>query len=151
MSRFRTRRESGATAVEFALVLPFMLVIVFGIIQYGWYFYAMQSGTSAAGDAVRRLSVGACQVKADRDSFLKTGLGAALNGTDVTTDSVKYTDAAGAASATPVVGGSATLTVAYPTLNLNFPFVPLPNDGVVTRTQTARVESATAAAGVSCS
>ena len=55
--RRRLREESGATAVEFALIMMPLLYLVFGVIQYSLYFYSMQSGTSAVGDAVRRLSV----------------------------------------------------------------------------------------------
>lgn len=34
------RRQQGAAAVEFALVLPVLLMILFAIIDYGWYFVA---------------------------------------------------------------------------------------------------------------
>ena len=37
-SRSRTRTEDGAAAVEFALVSSLLFVLVFGIIQYGFYF-----------------------------------------------------------------------------------------------------------------
>lgn len=148
--RTRGRDERGASAVEFALVIPLLLVVIFGIIQYSWYFYAMQSGTSAVGDVVRRLSVGACQTSGERVTLLTSDLGAALSG-GITVNSVTYTTASGGASGTPVVGGSVKLTVTFPTMNLHFPFVPVPNGGSVTRVQKARVESAVAATGVTCS
>ena len=49
--------EHGAVAVEFALVLPFLLVIVFGSIQYGFYFWADQGGSDAARKAARLAAV----------------------------------------------------------------------------------------------
>lgn len=144
------RGQRGSVAVEFALIMPIFCVLIFGVIQYGWYFYAMQSGTSAVGDTLRRLSVGACQTQSVRDTYLKNDLGAALSGS-IASDAVSYKDTGGTTSATPVQGGSVTLTVTFPTLNLHFPFIPLPGGGSVTRAQTARVEDATAAAGVTCS
>ena len=41
MSRFPRSvfvRQEGGAAVEFALVLPILLLILFGILEYGWYF-----------------------------------------------------------------------------------------------------------------
>jgi len=155
MTRIRNTRarrdQGGAAVVEFALVVPLLLTLVFGIIQYGWYFYAMQSGTSATGDALRRLSVGACQSQSERDALIKSDLGGALSGSTLTTNSVVYKDASGTVTGSPVAGGSATLTVAFPTLNLKFPFIPVPNGGTVSRTQTARVEQISAASGTACS
>ena len=75
--RRRLREESGATAVEFALIMMPLLYLVFGVIQYSLYFYSMQSGTSAVGDSVRRLSVGDCQNASELKSFLYSRLGAA--------------------------------------------------------------------------
>ena len=45
------------------------------MIQYGWYFYAMQAGSSAVGDAARRLAVGNCQTTGQVQTLLKNNLG----------------------------------------------------------------------------
>lgn len=34
----RFRGDEGASAVEFALILPILIVLLFGIIDYGWWF-----------------------------------------------------------------------------------------------------------------
>lgn len=130
------RGERGATAVEFALVVPLLLVLVFGVIQYGLYFWSAQMGTSATGQAVRRLSVGDCQDPAQLRSFLASRMGPALVGAadDVTVD-LDYPEA---------VGGEVTLAVSFPVIDLHFPFVPMPAGGRVTREFSARVEDVTA-------
>jgi Flp pilus assembly protein TadG len=53
-----TRREDGAAAVEFALVVPILFLLLFGIIQYGLYFYAYQGGSDAGRSAARMAGVG---------------------------------------------------------------------------------------------
>src|SRR4051794_13686771 len=52
------RREQGAAAVEFALVMVPLLVLLFGAIQYGLYFWAMQGGSDIARSAARSAAVG---------------------------------------------------------------------------------------------
>ena len=44
MGRQRRRRnEHGASAVEFALIMIPFFVLIFGLIEYGWYFYVAQN------------------------------------------------------------------------------------------------------------
>ncbi|HXI55646.1 MAG TPA: TadE family protein [Polyangia bacterium] len=49
------RRDSrrGAAAVEFALVLPLFAVVLFGMIEYGWFFYQQFGVASAVRDGLR--------------------------------------------------------------------------------------------------
>lgn len=56
-TRARSGRERGAAAVEFALVLPLLLVLLLGIIDFGLYFYNDLQLTHVARDAARYLSV----------------------------------------------------------------------------------------------
>ena len=51
--------DSGASAVEFALVLPLLIVLVFGIIQFGIYYNRAQGLQAAAREGARIASVGA--------------------------------------------------------------------------------------------
>ena len=48
-----SRRERGAAIVEFAVVLPLLLTILFGIIEYGWVFMVRQTLQSAAREGCR--------------------------------------------------------------------------------------------------
>jgi Flp pilus assembly protein TadG len=69
MMRFhRKRSERGAAAVEFALVLPFLLLLVFGIIEFGFIFNRYISVTHAAREGVRELSVGISTTQAQTDA-----------------------------------------------------------------------------------
>lgn len=54
----RTRRgEGGAAAVEFALVVPFLLLILFGIISYGFMLSVRQGMSQAAAEGARAAAV----------------------------------------------------------------------------------------------
>jgi Flp pilus assembly protein TadG len=51
------RREEGQALVEFALVLPVILLVLVGIVQFGLMFYTYIDLTSATRDAARRVAV----------------------------------------------------------------------------------------------
>lgn len=51
-------RESGAAAVELALVLPILLVLVFGIVDFGRAYNAKISLTQAAREGARVRALG---------------------------------------------------------------------------------------------
>ena len=49
-----SRRARAAAVVEFAVVLPLLLTILFGIIEYGWVFMVRQTLQTAAREACRQ-------------------------------------------------------------------------------------------------
>ena len=48
-----SRSESGAAAVEFAIVVPLLLLLLFGVFDYGRFFLVQMALTSAAQEGVR--------------------------------------------------------------------------------------------------
>ena len=54
----RGGREHGASAVEFALVLPILVLLVFGIITFGIVFARTQGMEAAAREGARTASLG---------------------------------------------------------------------------------------------
>lgn len=52
MKRLRND-ERGAAAVEFALVLPLLLTIVFGTIEWGYYFFTREIVVNSAREGAR--------------------------------------------------------------------------------------------------
>jgi hypothetical protein len=56
--RERMGAEGGAAAVEMALVLPLLLLLVFGIIEFGFIFNRWITVTHAAREGVRLLALG---------------------------------------------------------------------------------------------
>ncbi len=50
---FRRDREKGASAVEFAIVLPMLILLVFGIMEAGWLFAQQVEVRNAAREGAR--------------------------------------------------------------------------------------------------
>ena len=141
--------ERGAVVVEFALVMPILFLLLLGIIQYGVYFWSMNTGSNAVGDAVRRLSVGDCQSTTELKKVLSTRLSSATTTSESSLGvTVSYQNSTGTTMAAPgEVGGNVRLTLVYNAPDFNFPLIPVPDGAEVTRVFDARVEDISPIAG----
>ena len=141
MRRIRpgTRREDGAAALEFGLVVPVIIMMIFGIIQYGYMFWSLQTAAATAREAARQLIVGT-----DESCTLTNAVamadGPAL-GSAAPVATPVYHDGSGNVVADPVEGGIVTVTVSFQTLDMGIPFLPVPDHANVTQAASARVEN----------
>lgn len=72
-SSSRTReRESGVALVEFALIVPFLLILIVGIIDFGFLFNDVISVRQGARDGGRQAAVGKFGSDASCPLFLST-------------------------------------------------------------------------------
>lgn len=51
------RSERGAAAVEFAFIVPLMLIVLFAILDFGWVFNQQLAVTAAAREGARHAAV----------------------------------------------------------------------------------------------
>ena len=114
------RDQEGAAAVEFALLLPLLVLLLFGMIEFGLAFNTRIQATNAAREAARRAVIGI-------DNWSDLGGGLSFwqvvrqdAGVGSLSDCVLSTD-----PAVPVIGGTLTVSFDYP-LNLRIPFMPNP-------------------------
>jgi hypothetical protein len=129
------RRSEGAAAVEFALVVPLFLLLVFGIIQYSVFFWELQTGAAAAREVARQAAVA---------SYNCTGL-VTFGESKINKDATDVLIAVDAYPNPAEIGQQATVRVEFPYYNFNFPFLPfLPANGNISQTADIRVENVTA-------
>lgn len=77
LSRLKRRRsgfrsdQSGSTAVEFAIVAPVFLAMMFSTFEVGWFFFANSVVDASVGDAARLIKTGQIQrsVGDDTDKY----------------------------------------------------------------------------------
>jgi Flp pilus assembly protein TadG len=101
-------RESGAALVEFALVLTLLVMLVFGIVEFGRAYNAQVTLTHATREGARTLAV-----TGDSAAAASATLGAATS-----LDPSLVTVSAGSCSP----GATGTVTASYP-LSYDIPFV----------------------------
>jgi Flp pilus assembly pilin Flp len=110
------RREDGAAAVEFALLLPLLVLLLFGFIQFGIAFNSRIQATNAAREAARLAVVGI-------DDWGNVGGEAYWDVVQERAGLGSISDCS--VTADPFVGGTLTVTFDFP-LNLAIPFLPTP-------------------------
>ena len=125
--------QRGSVVVEFALVVPLVVLIVVGVIQYGYHYWAMQTASATAREAARRLIVGTDPVCTVAEARARAS-GPAV-GSSVPTVVYAYDNAGNTAERGVLV----TVTVTLQSLDVGL--VPLPSGGLVTQTASNRVEN----------
>ena len=88
--RSRSRARQAAAIVEFAVILPLLLTILFGIIEYGWIFMVRQTLQTAARDGCR---LAVLQTTTAPYTNVLTRVGEVMSPTGLTTYSVSMTHA----------------------------------------------------------
>ncbi|HTH61604.1 MAG TPA: TadE/TadG family type IV pilus assembly protein [Paraburkholderia sp.] len=133
----RRARERGATTLEFVLILPFFLLVVFMIVEFGLAFAAQELLDNAARDGARLLRIGTL-----KDGGYSTALATAICN-DLTSSSFTLLPScaqniqlyvAAAPSGTPAGSGFASLktaTVTGPTMTQSTAAVSANNDVVM--------------------
>jgi Flp pilus assembly protein TadG len=131
------RSEEGQAMVEFALVIPVLLLLVFGIIQFGILFNNYVTLTDAVRAGARQAAVSRTlpdPVAATTDRVHRSAAG--LKTSDIVTTVTPYDPNDG--SATWAQGGDVTVKATYPyAINL-FGFVVM--SGKLKSETTERVE-----------
>jgi Flp pilus assembly protein TadG len=126
--------------VEFALVMLPLVVLLFGAIQYGMYFWAMLGGSDVARSAARDSSVG--DATAATCSAFRAGVKSQIGGLsgDAATATIKRTFVYADGTGPLDEGDKIQISVQFKSIDMNFPFVPFIHDGLVTSTVTSRVD-----------
>jgi Flp pilus assembly protein TadG len=99
----RWRDDRGAVLVEFALIAPVLILLLFGIVEYGLVLNAQLQVTGAARQAARTMAVTGSVASAQSAAIAST---AALSPV-LTTSNVTFSEPACTA------GSNVTATVAY--------------------------------------
>jgi len=73
-SRHIFRHEGGQNLVEFAIVLPILMLIILGIIEFSWAWLQTNTATSAAREAARVAAITVPYGTADADARARTVL-----------------------------------------------------------------------------
>lgn len=137
----RARGDRGASAVEFGLISILLFTVLFGIIQYGLFFWQLQGGAAAAREGARYSAVGTWSC-----STLSSEMTSRVPaGGSVTVTRTYIPDPAGTGTASsPKTGDDVRVTVSFSTVAVGG-LVPMPNNGIVLSEAQARVEAVTAA------
>jgi Flp pilus assembly protein TadG len=105
--RQRLRDQRGASAVEFALIAPVLILLAFGIVEFGRAFQVQATLSAAAREGVRLMALQNNPATARaRAESVATGLNPVLTDTQIT-----FTPAACPATYTP--GATVTMTIRY--------------------------------------
>lgn len=139
--------------MEFALVSVLLFTLLFGIIQYSYFFFQSQGASATAREASRLAAVG---VNSCATFETAVATRADANGTDIadttppSTDiDLEITKGTGNTGGNPEPGDRAVVRVTWVPQRFGFPFVPFLSGNQNSEAET-RVESTGTLAGLTC-
>jgi Flp pilus assembly protein TadG len=138
------RDDAGVAAVEMAIVTPLLLLLLFGIIQYGMLFHSMQAASATARDATTQASRGTVDCAPFIEGVKRDAAG---NGVPASPDPWQLTMTYDLTVAQTNPYGTVTVDLAY-TPQSFVPFIPMP--GRLHQTALAPVEDITQITVTSC-
>lgn len=118
--------------MEFALVVPILVAVLLGVLQYGYHYWALETASATAREAVRRLAVGTAEACTTAEAVDR--LDGPAVGSSGPTALVTY-------QTTRAVGNIVQVTVSFQSLDLGIPVLPLPDGGQITQVAQARIEN----------
>ena len=107
--KFQRNRESGQTMVEFALILPTLAILLFGIIQFGIAFNNYLTVTDAVRAGARQGAVARLLPAGERESSVTARVLSAADNLDTSKLSVSVSVSPGWQT-----GADVTVTATYP-------------------------------------
>jgi hypothetical protein len=130
--------DTGAAAVEFALVLPVLMMFLLGIVQYGIGLFQYQAFNSAIADTSRLVATGLVSC-AGLNTTLDGLVGDnGLDPADVSAVTVQWFKPDGSAAPIAERLGLARVTATYQPIDIGIPFLPFPSS--FQRSQTVTVQ-----------
>lgn len=126
--------ESGQALVEFALILPILMMILLGVFEFGTAFWSYQQVSAAASEGARRAAVS--RTANDKTGVVTTAVRNAAPNLDADDLNVALNPGGGA---TWAPGSSVSVTVTYPE-DVRILGISIWDDNL-TVTRTARVEA----------
>lgn len=133
----RSRDARGAAAVEFALIMPILLLLVFGIISYGYMLSFRQAISQGAAEGARAAAVAQRDVDQQPDALAAMNqaldtYGVTCSGSTLTRDGESVGTCT--VSTATCAGEPATVRCVTVTIDYNYdehPLLPVPGVGVV--------------------
>jgi hypothetical protein len=142
--RFSQRRaaDSGASAVEFALLTPLLFMILLGVIQYGYGLFQLQNFSSIVNDASKMAGTGIASCPDFTAAVRTMATDSGIDAADITSIRVTWKakdPVSGAYSQAPSASrfGLVRVEAKFRPFRIGAPFVPFPQE--ITRAQSAPV------------
>ena len=119
--RREAKKEDGAAAVEFALIVGLLAILVFGLLEYGLAFWQVQNLRSATREGARVAAVGGDNAEI-RAAMVNSSAGSLTGGEAISFPPACDADTMGQEMTVRITGGySGAVQEAF---RVNIPFLP---------------------------